>query len=64
MKRILLSTLVASSLVMAAESTNELTTHTELGFIDTQGNTKTQTFNLDSKIKKNLVRYQIYFQQV
>ena len=32
---------------------NEFVTHTELGYISTGGNTKTETFNLDSKIKKN-----------
>lgn len=53
MKKILISALVASSLIVAANADNKLTTHTELGFIDTQGNTQTQTFNLGSKIKKN-----------
>ncbi len=54
MKKILLSALVASSLVITAQAQSELVTHTELGFIDTQGNTQTQTFNLDSKVKKNI----------
>jgi putative salt-induced outer membrane protein len=36
---------------------NEFVTHTELGYISTGGNTKTQTFNLDSKIKKNWDRH-------
>ena len=27
-------------------------THTEFGYIETQGNTRTQTFNLESKVKK------------
>ncbi len=56
MKKILLSLIVATSAVIAAESqTNEnvFVTHTELGYIETQGNTKTQTFNLDAKAKKN-----------
>ncbi len=61
MKKIILSALVASSIVMAAESSNELKTHTELGFIDTQGNTQTQTFNLDSKIKKNIDKHNFTF---
>lgn len=57
MKKILLSVLVASSLVMVAEADNKLNTHTELGFIDTQGNTQTQTFNFDSKVKKNFDKH-------
>ncbi len=54
MTKIVLSALVASSLVMAAEvaDKNQLTTHTELGFIQTEGNTKTETFNLDLDAKK------------
>lgn len=31
---------------------DRLVTHTELGYIQTAGNTKTQTFNLDAKAKK------------
>ncbi len=53
MKKILLSAIVASSVVMAAAPESKLVTHTELGFIDTQGNTRTQTFNLDASAKKN-----------
>ena len=56
MKRILLSTVVVSSLVMASEpdlkKDDKLITHTEFGYIETQGNTRTQTFNLESKVKK------------
>jgi len=33
-------------------SDDRLVTHTELGYIQTSGNTKTQTFNLDAKAKK------------
>ncbi len=51
MKKILLSTLVASTLVLAANA-DALVTHTELGYIKTDGNTETQTFNLDAKAKK------------
>ncbi len=55
-KKIVLSTILASSLVVAAEpNTNKddaLVTHTEFGYIETAGNTKTQTFNLDAKAKK------------
>jgi len=56
MKKITLSLLLASSLMMAAEpgtkKDNALVSHAELGYIETQGNTKTQTFNLDAKMKK------------
>jgi len=54
MKKILLSGLVASSLVLAAEfdETNKLITHTEFGYISTEGNTQTKTYALESKIKK------------
>jgi len=57
MKKIILSAVVASSLVMAADvdTTKEsaLVTHTELGYIETQGNTETKTFNLEAKATKN-----------
>ena len=56
MKKILLGSIVASSLLMAAQPNakkdNALITHTEFGYMETQGNTRTQTFNLDSKLKK------------
>ena len=56
MKKIILSSLVASSLLLAAEpdlnKDDALVTHTELGYIKTDGNTETQTFNLDAKAKK------------
>ena len=56
MKKILLSSLVLGSLVMAAQpevkKDDQLVTHTEFGYIETQGNTRTQTFNLESKLKK------------
>ena len=55
-KKILLSAVVASSLVIAAEPNlkkdDALVTHTELGYIETQGNTETKTFNLEAKAKK------------
>jgi len=55
-KKIILSTLVASSLVMANEpdlkKDDAFVTHTEMGYIETQGNTETKTFNLESKVKK------------
>jgi len=55
LKKILLSTVVISSLVMAAQPAkkdDKLITHTELGYIETQGNTRTQNFNLELKAKK------------
>jgi putative salt-induced outer membrane protein len=52
MRKIVLSALAISSLAMAAEDLNALKTHTELGYIETQGNTRTQTFNLDLKATK------------
>ena len=52
MKKIVLSALIATSLVVVSEASDKLVTHTEFGFIDTQGNTRTQTFNLDAKAKK------------
>ena len=55
-KKIILSAVVASSLVMAAEpdlkKDDAFVTHTELGYIETQGNTETKTFNLDAKATK------------
>jgi len=56
MKKIILSTVLASTLVMAAQpdlkEDTKFVTHTEFGYIQTQGNTVTQTFNLDAKAKK------------
>ena len=48
---------MATSLVMAADvdttKDSALVTHTEFGYIQTDGNTKTKTFNLESKVTKN-----------
>jgi putative salt-induced outer membrane protein len=54
MKKILLSTAVASAVALSAQAgnANALITHTEMGYIQTDGNTKTKTFNLDAKAKK------------
>ncbi len=56
MKKIILSALVASSLVIASESNSvkdtTFVTHTEFGYIGTKGNTDTSTFNLDATVKK------------
>jgi len=65
LKRILLSTVVVSSLVMASEpdlkKDDKLITHTEFGYIETQGNTRTQTFNLETKMKKGWQRHILNF---
>ena len=56
MKKITLSLVLASSLMMAADvdvnKDDALVSHVEFGYIQTQGNTKTETFNLDAKVKK------------
>ena len=55
-KKIALSALLASTLVVASEpdlkKDDAFVTHTELGYIETQGNTETKTFNLDANVKK------------
>ena len=55
MKKIVLSALLANSLIIAAQT--PLATHTELGYIETDGNTKTQTFNLDAKANKSFDKH-------
>ena len=64
-KKILLSAVVASSLVMAAEpdlkKDDALVTHTELGYIETQGNTETKTFNLEAKATKGWEKHIFHF---
>lgn len=56
MKKIALSIIVASAAALTANAEikdhDQLVTHTELGYIQTSGNTQTQTFNIDSKAKK------------
>ncbi len=53
-KKIVLSIALLSTLAMAEDAKKDtpLVTHTELGYIKTDGNTKTQTFSLDAKAKK------------
>ena len=51
MKKIVISSVVISTLLLAVDADN-LVTHTELGYIQTSGNTETETFNLDAKVKK------------
>jgi putative salt-induced outer membrane protein len=57
MKKILLSSLTASTLFVAAHAEDvkvtPIVTHTELGYIQTNGNTNTKTFNLDATAKKS-----------
>lgn len=55
MKKIVLSLAVASSLLLAEEimQENPFVTHTEMGYIETGGNTETKTFNLESKASKD-----------
>ena len=66
-KKIALSTLLASTLVVAAEpdlkKDDAFVTHTELGYIETQGNTETKTFNLESTVKKGWGRniFELHF---
>ncbi len=56
MKKIILSTLLATSLLLATEADvkkdDTLVTHTEFGYMQTSGNTETQAFSLDTKAKK------------
>jgi len=63
MKKIILSTLVTTALVVTAQAANKdanaLVTHTELGYIQTDGNTKTKTFNLDANAKKAWAKHQV-----
>jgi len=62
MKKILVSTIAAASLVVAAQAADKnpdaLVTHTELGYIQTDGNTETKTFNLDANAKKAWGKHQ------
>ncbi len=59
MKKVVLSAVAAVSLVMGAEGAdaNPLKTHTELGYIKTNGNTDTQTFSFDAKITKSIQKH-------
>lgn len=56
MKKIALSLVVASAFALAVhadeKNPHQLVTHTELGYMETSGNTQTKTFNLDAKAKK------------
>jgi len=61
MKKIALGTLLISALASFAFATDEVTplvTHTELGYIQTDGNTNTETFNVDTDAKKAWGKHQ------
>jgi len=65
MKKIVLSLVVATAVVSAAEPDTKkddaLVTHTEFGYIKTSGNTETETFNLDAKVKKGWGKHILNF---
>ena len=57
MKKILLSAALISAAALTSHAEDvkvtPLKTHTEFGYIETNGNTKTKTFNLDAKAEKS-----------
>jgi putative salt-induced outer membrane protein len=56
-KKIISLSLVVTSVLFAADAKkvdNSLKTHAELGFIDTKGNTNTQTYNYEADFKKSI----------
>lgn len=62
MQKIILSALVASSLVIAANAQETpIISHAELGYVSTTGNTETQTFTLDANIKKDWDKHALNF---
>ena len=62
MKKIILSAVALTTLTLSAQAAannpDALVTHTELGYIQTDGNTKTKTFNLDANAKKAWGKHQ------
>jgi putative salt-induced outer membrane protein len=62
MKKIVLASLATLALISSATAeemkVTPLVTHTELGYIETNGNTKTKTFNLDANAKKAWGRHE------
>ena len=56
MKKIILSTVAVATVTFALQAAEKnpdaLVTHTELGYMQTDGNTKTKSFNLDAMVKK------------
>ena len=53
-----LSTLLIITAEAAPKKNNALVTHTEFGYVETQGNTQTNTFTLDSKAKKSFNKHE------
>ena len=62
MKKIILSAVALSALALSAQAAEKnpdaLVTHTEMGYIQTDGNTKTKTFSLDANVKKAWGKHQ------
>jgi putative salt-induced outer membrane protein len=63
MKKTVCTSLIAATLLTTLNAQEELkvsplVTHTELGYIETSGNTKTKTFNLDANAKKAWGRHE------
>ena len=62
MKKIVLSAVIISVATLRSHAgdvkVTPLKTHTELGYIETNGNTKTKTFNVDAKAKKAWGKYE------
>ena len=55
MRKILATSLIASSLSVSVFA--ELVTHTELGYINSSGNTNTEVFTADAKLKKEIEKH-------
>ena len=54
MTKIILSALVASSIIAIANAEETaIISHAELGYVSTTGNTETETFNFDGSVKKD-----------
>ena len=61
MKKIIALSLLTSTLVLAQDAKNPLVSHAEFGFIDTKGNTNTQTYNLEASLKKTKEQHSLEF---
>ena len=58
MKKIILIVLLANSLIFAAdENKSKLVAHTEFGYVNTQGNSNTNAFSLEAKLKKSFDKH-------
>ncbi len=55
MKKLLVGSLIASSFTINAAA--ELITHTELGYVNSSGNTNTEVFTTDLKVKKEVEKH-------